>query len=113
MRNIIAALALVLAASVANAAPIYLSCSGDWVDDKFVHETFSLVVDINKGTVTHGGWTLKIYADDADQILASTGRETKDLRYVEIERVTGRVVAYNPDHTGPFTGTCKPVQKLF
>jgi hypothetical protein len=102
-------MALVLAAGVANAAPIYLSCSGDWIDDVRVHETFSLVVDINK-TVTHHGWTLKIYADDVDQILASTaGGE----RYIEVERVTGHVVVYNPEHTGPFTGTCKPAQKLF
>ena len=114
MRTIIAALALVLSASGANAAPIYLSCSGDWVDDELVHDTFSLVVDLNRGTVTHGGWTLKIYSDDPAQILASIGGGPKDdWRYVEVERVTGCVVAYNPDHTGPFTGTCKPAQKLF
>jgi hypothetical protein len=115
MRTIIAALALVLGAGVANSEPIYLSCSGDWDDEEvLVHDTFSLVVDLDNGTVTHQGWTLKIYSDDADQILASTGGG-RNWRFVHLDRETGEVHVSVPfrEHRGGFEGTCKPAQKLF
>ena len=101
--------ALVLAASVANAAPVYLSCSGDWSEDEklLVHDTFSLVVDPNNGTVTHQGWTLKIYNDEAGEILASAGGG-RNWRFVHLDRVTGEVHVSVPfrEHSGGFGGTC-------
>jgi len=115
MRTIIA-IAMVLAACVANAAPIYLSCSGDrWDEEKsLVHDTFSLVVDPDSRTVTHQGWTLKIYGGDVGEILASTGGG-RNWRFVHLDRVTGEVRVSVPfrEHAGGFEGTCKPDQKLF
>jgi hypothetical protein len=93
-------------------APIYLSCSGDWIDDLPVHETFSLVVDLDKKTVTHGGWTLRIFGNDPAQIFASNA-PPEDWRYVRIDRVTHQVAAASPGHTGFFNGTCKSAQNLF
>ena len=114
MRTIIA-MAVVLVASAATAAPINLSCSGEWDDDSASpRETFLLVVDPDNGTVTHEGWTLKIYADDAGQILASTG-EGRNWRFVHLDSVTGKVHVSVPfrEHSGGFGGTCKPALKLF
>ncbi len=109
-------IAMVLATTVANAAPINLSRSGDWSDDDelLVHDTFSLVVDADKGTVTHEGWTLKIYGDDAGQILASTGGG-RDWRFVHLNRATGEVLVGVPyrEHSGGFEGTRKAAQKVF
>ena len=111
---------LVLAASVANAAPSYLSCTGDWEDGAvfdrrtFGHDAFSLVVDVDAGTVSLGSWTLKIDSGDAAQIVASIG-EGRDWRHVRLNRVTGEVHVVVPvlEHPGIFGGTCKPAQKLF
>ena len=119
MRTIIA-MGLVLGVSVANAAPVYLSCSGDWEDGTifdrrtFGHDAFSLIVDIDKGTVALGGWTLKIDGGDAAQIIASIG-EGRDWRHVRLNRVTGEVHVVVPvrEQPGLFVGTCKPARKLF
>ena len=119
MRTIIA-MALVLAtSSVANAATVSLSCSGDWwlgdVDEVSLgRDIFSLVVDIDKGTVTHKGWILKIDGGFGNQIVASIG-EKQDWRHVRLDRVTGEVHVVVPvrEHPGIFGGTCKPAQKLF
>jgi hypothetical protein len=116
MRAIIGVAALVLAASAANAAPIYLSCEGDWwVGDgsnkSLGQDAFSLVVDFDKKTVTYGGWTLIMFGNDPAQIFASTAPPF--WRYVRLDRVTGHVAAMIDDHPGVFGGTCKPAQKLF
>jgi len=119
MRTPIIAMALMLTAGVANAAPIYLSCSGDWwlgdLDDVSLgRDTFSLVVDIDKGTVTHKGWILNIDGSFGNQIVASIG-EKRDWRHLRLDRVTGEIHVVVPvrEHPGIFGGTCKPVQKLF
>jgi hypothetical protein len=61
MRTIIA-LALVLAASVANAAPIYLSCDGKTTSvmqgqrDRVFKEVRTLTIDLSAKTVTFEGY---------------------------------------------------------
>ena len=94
--------------SLANAAPVNLSCEGNWNDDKS-HDVFSLVVDVDKGTVMHGGSTLKIFHSDAGQIFASDG-EGWNWRSAYVNLVTGDVSVTVPGRLGFFDGTCKPEQ---
>jgi len=75
MRTPIIAVAMALAPSVANAAPVYLWCAGEWrsgsigsIEGK---ATIPISFDTNKGTVTYEQKTLKIYIGSNLEIRAA------------------------------------------
>jgi hypothetical protein len=126
MRTIITALALVLGASVANAAPIHLSCKGTWelhgIGDEVKREpeTLAITMDIANNTVKMS-FSEQVYKidhlsdDDVRVDFVSVGLRT----VVTLNRITG-VLNYSsrldktyPDYANIFEGTCKPAQKLF
>jgi hypothetical protein len=123
MRTIIAMTTLVLAASATNAAPIYLTCPGEWVWGVIVKskgvETITISIDFDIGTVTWSDKTWKIYRNTNNEVGAAE-RVTENSRGgwdVLIDRVTGDIFlqsALNNDGSWySFSGTCKPAQKLF
>jgi|SRR5215469_10644071 len=123
MRAIIA-IAMVLAASVANAAPVYLSCSGEWRNGSIGpiegSATIPISFDTDKGTVTYEQKKLKIYIGSNLEIRAAehvleTGFYGLDVR---LNRLTGGIFIETdpvPTHGAwsSFSGTCKPTRKLF
>jgi hypothetical protein len=116
MPTIIIAMALVLNASGANAAPIYLSCDGDWRQGSiglFRTETIPISLDTDKGTVVYEETTLKIYRNTDVEIWAADTDHGLDMR---LNRLTGSIListavlgeAVKIAGWSTFEGTCKP-----
>ena len=117
--RIIIALAIILTAGVANAAPVFLSCSGDWraLDDGQLvgDDHFSIIVDPSKGALRYkSNMPLSRFAkDDAgesfilpDDVLVIT---------IRLDRVAGTIKVHEqavdrPAKSKEFLGTCKPAK---
>ena len=120
MQTIIAALALVLAVGVANAAPIKLVCNLTRTTalSRVDRETRTLTIDFSAHTVTLGGYAPEPITDtDGDQIEFGA----KDLHelvigetmYGNINRASGAIFIRDfPTNETSFVyeGICKPAQ---
>jgi hypothetical protein len=125
MRTIVATVALILASSVANAGPVYLSCDGNTTvlipneKDHVIKEMRTLALDLSANTVTVEG------RDPTPILRADEQRvdfEPKDwpehggVATGLLNRITGDVHIAFVGPTGEayaFRGTCKPARKLF
>ncbi len=122
MRTIIAALAIVLTASVASAEPIFLSCPGVFLEasNHKVFDTIVIDLDIAADTIGVGYRKLHNLMQRGDETFSDDG--TSDLlNYavsITINRATGEISwnqIYSSNHSRDLTfkGVCKPLQNLF
>ena len=116
MRTIIA-LAMILTASVANAPPAVLSCSGDWIPtflDRSHENLFLITIDLERNEVKYKDRTMTIQKTQDTELYATwLGKDSTRniLSYVLIDRVPGAIKLVENNYT--FTGLCKLAQKLF
>ena len=123
MRAAIIAMALVLAVSVANAAQVFLSCTGTietLLESRESRDAYSITVDIENKRLTANNQELPIYVVSGDTIYAGVSPSQGTSFLVELNRVTGKVsvsivlpILNRPYYVQTFDGTCKPGQKLF
>ena len=118
--------ALVLAASVANAAPIYLRCEGTTTAvmqgqrDRVVKDLRSLTVDLSTKTVRLEGEDPMQIEQMGEEVIdfASTDPSSlvRGVLLGSINRISGAVwvnIVTLTDGLHIFEGTCKPAQKSF
>jgi hypothetical protein len=131
MRTIIATLAMVLAASAANAAPVYLSCTRKGLASTFripsvapehseeYRDVYSITVDIENKKLTADDELLPIYIVSDDTIYAGFRPPGERLFLITLNRVTGKITINrvttlaSTNYVQTFDGTCKPAQRLF
>ena len=122
-----------LAATVANAASIYLSCPGTWHYSDALEakadspETLAVTVDIANMTVGIERDVYKIDRLSDDEVRVDDVNQQSSLRIsLTLNRITGvlRYTTWSDEAAptllvlrwllpGTFEGTCKPAQKLF
>jgi hypothetical protein len=132
MRGTIIAMALVLTASVANAAPVLLLCRGEFKSN-FERAQGSpgsptITIDIAADTlVWHDGlteWVFHHLREMGDLIMSRIDRSEIKIDFafdITVNRVTGKItwnqkdLGFTPNHgvSMTFEGVCKPAQKLF
>ena len=125
MRTIVAPMALVLAASVANAAPVNVVCTGTTTDHVLgkrwsLEETLSVSMDFGSRVVTVAWakdvWRAPIASSPNDDVVTLAG-SNEGLKKGRINRITGEasftLALPSLNYVGIFGGTCKPAQKLF
>jgi hypothetical protein len=122
MRTIIA-MALVLGAGVANAAPVPLACAGtsvhtDLTGKKIANyqDTATIEVDIVKGVLTYEDEVYRTISVEGNWVRIESAVELGGRIRIILNRVTGEVsknVSYGRATLFTFEGTCKPAQKLF
>jgi hypothetical protein len=117
--TIIIAMALLLTAGVANAAPIRLICDGT-LTHTFVQskEVRTVLIDLSAKTVTlENAGSAPISETGEDRISFSEKDPLRPpphfgLRWGSVNRTSGAIYAHI-DEADEFEGTCKPAQKLF
>jgi hypothetical protein len=121
MRTIIA-MAAMLAASAANAAPVSLACAGRWVvidlTGKTVvdlQEIVSITVDITNSTITYDDRVYQAMQVEDNWVRVDSTDEIGSKITTILNRVTGEVSdqAAIGRSSSTFNGVCKPTQKLF
>jgi hypothetical protein len=127
MRTIIA-LAMILTASVANAPPAVLSCSGDWIPtflDQSHENIFLITIDLERNEVKYKDRTMTIQTtrqtQDTELYATWFGKDNPRgeniMSSVSIDRVTGALKLNEtvgmPAGYYTFTGHCHVVQKPF
>ena len=119
MRTVIA-LAMILTAGAANAAPVLLSCSGDWIPtflDRSHDNIFSIAIDLERNEVKYKDRTMTIQTigqtQDTELVYATwfgkdSTRGENIMSFVLIDRVTGALKLEENNYI--FTGFCKLAQ---
>jgi hypothetical protein len=119
-------MALVLAASVANAAPIYLKCEGNWNGAHWSLPNqpgvLAITVDVANMTVSMGEHEVyKIdHLSDDELMVQWVNPRTSQHVDLTLNRISGALrtsnwgddPAYGTQQVD-FESTCKPAQKLF
>ena len=123
MRTIIAMAALVLATSVANAAPINFVCDGKTTeakDNRDFQEMLALTIDLDAKTVALENYSsAPITEIHEDKIVFDIGPQRFPylrLSYGFINRISGAIDAYimsASSGTLVFVGLCRRTEKLF
>jgi hypothetical protein len=103
---------LLLIASAA-AAPLYLRCDGEWVEQaKTEPAAISITIDGTYAKVEDLAPVL-IYSNDED--VWTFGNPASEVRYGQINRITGQVTIdiTEAKHQLSFDGVCRKAEKLF
>ena len=123
MRTPITAMALLLAAGVANAAPIYLSCDGkttaimEGQRDRVFQEVRTVTIDLSARTVTFQGYgPMLIVKVDEERIGFITEVPNLGVLVGMISRITSALLVMvrltDGQYKDIFEGVCKPATKL-